>query len=268
MVVGGALLVTVGLLVGKILLARFIFGHFALTVLPMLKLALMGVGAALSFVSKVLLLVGRAILMNPIGLAVTAIATAAFLIYKYWGPITAFFRTMWAEISLGASTLWKSFKTIGGQLMDGLVGGIMGRINAVRDAIGSVASATIGFFREKLGIRSPSRVFMVAGHHLGEGAALGIGRSASLVRRASASLTAAAMVPSMAMAGARIDARPPLASSAGSAATVVQGDTITIQVSAAPGQDPQSLARAIAAELDRRASAKQARSRSALTDIN
>lgn len=225
-------------------------------------------GAALGVVGTVLATVGRLMFLNPIGLTLTAIAVAALLIYKYWAPITAFFRTTWADITLGARTLWQGFTGLGAQLMDGLVGGIMGRIGAVREAIGKAADSAIGWFREKLGIKSPSRVFMAAGHHLGEGAAIGISRSAALVQRASAGLTAAALVPGMAMAGARIDARPPLGAGASSAPTMVQGDTITIHVSAAPGQDPQSLARAIAAELDRRASAKQARARGSLTDIN
>lgn len=225
-------------------------------------------GAALGVVGTAVATVGRLLLLNPIGLAVTAIATAAFLIYKYWGPITRFFSGIWASITAGLSALWQSFNTIGAQLMAGLVSGITNSLGAVKAAIGGAADATIGWFREKLGIRSPSRVFMAAGQHVGEGAALGISRSARLVQRASAGLTAAAMVPGMALAGARIDARPPLSATAGTAPTVVQGDTITIQITAAPGQDPQSLARAIAAELDRRDRAKQARARGALTDIN
>ena len=251
-----------------------LLGQLGLSLLAAAKFALLfatgagTLGAALGVVGTAVATVGRLLLLNPIGLTVTAIATAAFLIYKYWGPITAFFRTAWADIKAGALALVESFKSIGGQLMSGLVGGILGGIGAVRDAIGKAAGAAIGFFREKLGIKSPSRVFMAAGHHLGEGAAIGISRSARLVQRASAGLSAAALVPGMAMAGARIDARPPLGAGGSSGAVVMQGDTITIQVSAAPGQDPQSLARAIAAELDRRASAKQARSRSALTDIN
>ncbi len=225
-------------------------------------------GAALAVVGTALATVGRLMFLNPIGLTLTAIAVAALLIYKYWAPITAFFTRIWASITTGLSGLWQSFKTLGGQLMSGLVSGITNSLGAVKAAIGAAADATIGWFREKLGIRSPSRVFMAAGQHVGEGAALGISRSARLVQRASAGLTAAAMVPGMAMAGARIDARPPLSATAGGAPTVVQGDTITIQITAAPGQDPQSLARAIAAELDRRDRAKQARARGALTDIN
>lgn len=225
-------------------------------------------GAALGVVGTALATVGRLMFLNPIGLTLTAIAVAALLIYKYWAPITAFFTRIWASITTGLSGLWQSFKTLGGQLMTGLVSGITNSLGAVKAAIGAAADATIGWFREKLGIRSPSRVFMAAGHHLGEGAAIGISRSARLVQRASAGLTAAAMAHGMVMAGARIDARPPLSAAASSAPTVIQGDTITIQISALPGQDPQSLARAVAAELDRRAAAKQARSRGALTDRN
>lgn len=264
-------LVKIGLVIGVLLLglggAALAIGAVTLaigTLLPFIGPLLGG----LKLVGGTIAMVGRLLLLNPIGLAITGIALAALLIYKYWGPITSFFRTMWADITLGARTLWQGFTGLGAQLMDGLVGGIMGRIGAVRDAIGKAADSAIGWFREKLGIKSPSRVFMAAGHHLGEGAAIGISRSAALVQRASAGLTAAALVPGMAMAGARIDARPPLGAGASSAPTMVQGDTITIHVSAAPGQDPQSLARAIAAELDRRASAKQARARGSLTDIN
>lgn len=252
------------LLLGQLGMALAVGAKFAL----LFATGTASVGAALGVVGTALATVGRLMFLNPIGLTLTAIAVAALLIYKYWAPITAFFTRVWTSITTGLSSLWQSFKTMGGQLIDGLVGGITSRMSAVREAIGNVASSTIGWFREKLGIRSPSRVFMAAGHHLGEGAAIGINRSASLVQRASAGLTAAALLPGMAMAGARIDARAPLAAGSTSAPTVVQGDTITIQVSAAPGQDPQSLARAIAAELDRRAAAKQARSRGALTDLN
>lgn len=60
-------------------------------VLNVLKSALMGVG-------RVFLLLGRALLMNPIGLAITAIAVAAYVIYKNWTPIKAFFINLWNGI--------------------------------------------------------------------------------------------------------------------------------------------------------------------------
>jgi phage-related tail protein len=48
---------------------------------------------------KTLAIVGRALLLNPIGLAITAIALAAFVLIKYWEPIKAFFSGLWSEIS-------------------------------------------------------------------------------------------------------------------------------------------------------------------------
>lgn len=56
------------------------------------------VGTALMWSGKALLWVGRALLLNPIGLAVTAIAGAVFLIYTYWGPLKDWFGNLWEGI--------------------------------------------------------------------------------------------------------------------------------------------------------------------------
>jgi len=226
------------------------------------------VGTALTWLRGVMLFLAA----NPVVLAIVAIvatiALAAYLIYKHWGPITAFFGSLWANIKAGLGNLWESFKQFGGMLMDGLIGGITNRLAAVKTAIVNVAENTVGWFKEKLGIRSPSRVFMQNGHFLGEGAAIGIRRSTDMVRKASVGMAAAATIGMAGAAeGPRIDQRPPL--QAGQRAPIViQGDTITIPITAAPGTDPQALARAISAELDKRDRAKAARRRSALGDVN
>jgi hypothetical protein len=44
-----------------------------------------------------------AILANPIGLAVAAVAVAALLIYRYWGPISTFFKNMWSKVTASFS---------------------------------------------------------------------------------------------------------------------------------------------------------------------
>lgn len=49
---------------------------------------------------------------NPIGLVVLAIAGAAFLIYKYWKPITGFFRGLWAGIVESTRPLHPMFNKI------------------------------------------------------------------------------------------------------------------------------------------------------------
>lgn len=55
------------------------------------------------------LFLGRALLMNPIGLIVTAIAGAAFLLYKYWQPIKAFFQGFWQGFTEGIAPLSAAF---------------------------------------------------------------------------------------------------------------------------------------------------------------
>ena len=49
---------------------------------------------------------------NPIGLVVAAIGIAAFLVIKYWKPITAFFRGFFAGIKEGLAPLAPAFKKI------------------------------------------------------------------------------------------------------------------------------------------------------------
>ncbi|OHX10255.1 phage tail tape measure protein [Chromobacterium sphagni] len=55
-------------------------------------------GSSLLTVGRTVLWLGRAVMMNPIGLAVMAIAGAAYLIYRYWEPIKAFFGKVWSAV--------------------------------------------------------------------------------------------------------------------------------------------------------------------------
>lgn len=55
-------------------------------------------------------IVGRAFLMNPIGLLVTAIAAAAFLIWKYWDEIKAAFAAAWEWIKPILQAVWETVK--------------------------------------------------------------------------------------------------------------------------------------------------------------
>ena len=261
----GSLLLVVAAVVAPLLALRMVLSWVGIKT-GLWSIALRVLLASLRFVAGAIAFLARLLLLNPIGLTITAIATAAFLIYKYWGPIKAFFAGLWNSIVLGAQALWQAFTGLGRQIMDGLIGGITSRLAAVRDAITGVASATIGWFREKLGIQSPSRVFMAAGEHIGQGAAIGIGRSTALVRTAATGLTAAALTP-LASGMAAMDQRAPLGASARSP-IVVQGDTITLQIHAAPGMDAQQIAQAVRAELDRREQARLARARASLSDIH
>ena len=103
-VIGGALAVFSPLILGmlsfRLVMATFtgstaLFAR-AFSILPaifnVVKMAFMGLG-------NVFMWVGRLFLTNPILLAITAIAVAAYLIYKNWGPISAFFSDLWTKIT-------------------------------------------------------------------------------------------------------------------------------------------------------------------------
>lgn len=88
--VGGLMLTVAGIL-GPIIAMRFMFAAVGMKgglLIPILR----GVGSAIMFI-------GRMLLLNPIGLAVTAIAGAAYLIYKNWGPIKEWFANLWDGIT-------------------------------------------------------------------------------------------------------------------------------------------------------------------------
>jgi hypothetical protein len=63
--------------------------------------------AALLSAGRAVLWLGRVVLMNPIGLA---IAAAALLIYKFWGPISGFFKGLWSGLSQGFSMIAEDIK--------------------------------------------------------------------------------------------------------------------------------------------------------------
>lgn len=56
--------------------------------------------------------VGAAMMANPILIAITLLAVAAFLIYKNWGPIKEFFINLWAAITASVSAAWEWIKSI------------------------------------------------------------------------------------------------------------------------------------------------------------
>lgn len=185
-----------GLFLGKILGGTLLFG---------LKLA-----------GQAVLWLGRALMMNPIGLLITGIALGAYLIYRNWEPIKGFFSGLWTEIKAGFSggfagitgliinfsplglfyrafagvmsyfgiELPGKFSEFGGMLVTGLVNGISNMAGALKDSVVGIGSSVKGWFTETLGIQSPSRVFMGYGANISEGAAIGITSQSDLVRRA------------------------------------------------------------------------------------
>ncbi|GHU09886.1 hypothetical protein AGMMS50225_11950 [Betaproteobacteria bacterium] len=102
-------------------------GFFLKSVLP--SLLAFGRGLLQAFIGpigivvKAFLWMARALLMTPIGLIITAIAVAAFLIYKYWGPIKAFFLNLWDDICGGAKAVWDDASSFVVRKWDDMCGG-------------------------------------------------------------------------------------------------------------------------------------------------
>lgn len=200
-----------------------------------------GLVRGLMLAGRAVLFIGRALLMNPIGLIITGVAMAAYLIYRYWRPISAFFKRMWAQVTSAFSSAWsgiksawgsvtgwfsgiwgsiktafnggivgisklimnwspfglfykafagvmswfgvdlpKNFTDFGGNLIAGLVNGIGNKLAAAKDTIVNFGNSISGWFKETLGIHSPSRVFMGFGDNIGQGAAIGLQRTTPL----------------------------------------------------------------------------------------
>lgn len=62
-------------------------------------------GKAIGMIGTVIKTVGMAMMANPILIAITLLAVAAYLIYQNWGPIKEFFINLWNGISAGATAL-------------------------------------------------------------------------------------------------------------------------------------------------------------------
>ncbi|QKL82422.1 phage tail protein [Ralstonia solanacearum] len=236
----GPIMLAVASVLGPYAMLRILFGKLGVTG-GVLSGVLRGLAGAFSVVMRAVAVLGRVLLMNPIGLLVTAIAVAAYLIYRYWEPISEFFSGLWQQVKTafdggiaGVSALilnWSpaglfyaalapvlqwfgfdvpaKFTEFGSNIVQGLANGIRSAIGWVTDAVGSVASGAITAFKSLLGIHSPSRVFAELGGFtmagLGDGITRGQAGPLQAVQSVAARLTGIG-------AGIAIGASPAVAS--------------------------------------------------------
>lgn len=208
----------------------------------------------LTLAGRAIFIMGRALLMNPIGLAVTGIAVAAFLIYKNWDKIGPWFKKAWDAVKAAFQTAWTWFKglpdqfmQLGRDILNGLVNGIASRVDAAVTAIGGVASKLKAKFTGMLGIQSPSRVFMGYGLNIGEGAALGILRGVPGVQRAVSKLSALTASGALATAAHAVGLPAPGVAGSAGQVTIHFAPQITIQ----GGGNAQQTAQMTVAEMER-----------------
>jgi len=181
--------------------------------------------------------------------AVVGLGAAAYLIYAKWGGISAWFGAQWTAIKGYAwstitwfTTLPGQFAAIGRHMIDGLIGGITGKLAALKALIISAGSNVAGWFRRTLGIHSPSRVFRGFGGNIIDGLTLGIAaqesepvqRMDSLSRRLTAAIVTGSALPGMALAA-------PGAGGRGPAPVAAAPTSIVVQIYGAPGQSEEAL---------------------------
>jgi len=126
---------------------------------------------------------------------VATLAGAGYLIYQNWDLVKQHFANAWTEIQTGFSggiggilttlvnfspigliyqafagvlsylgvDLPTRFTEFGNMIVNGLVNGLMAGAGQIKEAITSIGGSTIDWFKEKLGIHSPSRVFAELG---------------------------------------------------------------------------------------------------------
>ncbi|MDP2128173.1 MAG: hypothetical protein Q8K97_12435 [Pseudohongiella sp.] len=288
-----------------------LFSLKAITSVLAFVFAIFKAGSAILMLSKTLgiaagaaKLFGLTLMGTPIGwfmAAIAALAAGVYLIYRNWDGISGWFAQRWQAIkdtlsgviSLFTTQLPDQFRELGHAMIAGLIGGILGKATALRDALTGAAGNAVSGFKNLLGINSPSKVFAEFGVNTMEGYQQGIQRAeakplreisgiAKRIQQAGAGLllgtlsTVAGALPNSMGVDARVssasfDTRGPLSSAAGSGGLTIEGG-IHISVQAQPGMDEQALARHIATEVQRalanahhQASARQ---RSALYDTD
>lgn len=197
-------------------------------------------------------------LLPIIGIAAAIVAgivllgAAAYLIYSNWGAISGWFAGMWQTVKatfVGVMAWFASlparFGEFGRNMISGMINGITGMLGRLKETIVGAASSAANWFKAKLGIHSPSRVFAGFGGFMMQGLSNGIdGGAAAPVRRLdrlsrqmTSAIAVGTAVPAMAMA------TPGGASAGRSPASAPVGVTrkYEIHLHAAPGMDEAKL---------------------------
>ncbi|HIG8335612.1 TPA: phage tail tape measure protein [Escherichia coli] len=139
-----------------------------------------GLVRGIMLAGRAVLWIGRALMMNPIGLVITAVAAAAYLIYRNWGAVSGWFKQRWADIQEAfnggivgtgkllinwspAGLLYKAFAAalkyfgvalpakftdFGGHLIDGLINGIKNKWGSLKSSVTGMGDSISSWFKQ------------------------------------------------------------------------------------------------------------------------
>lgn len=180
-----------------------------------------------------------------------------------WSPIGLFYSAFAAVLSWFGIDLPAKFTGFGAMILDGLKNGILSKVQAVKDALSSAVTGVIDKAKSILDIHSPSRVFAEIGDFTMQGMAVGLLNSSDLPIKALDQTHQKIVQTDIARPNIR-SSQPVRAKS--NSAIQVAGDTVTIQVHVAPGQNIQQIQSMLENMLNKREREKMARVRSSFKD--
>lgn len=270
--------------------------------LPTLFTTVMSTGLKMfSGLGRGLLILSRFLIAHPLIAVISGIAMGAIWVWKNWDSLGSKFSALWAAIKTQFASvthyfsveLPTAFTGFGRNILNGLVNGITQALGAVKTVITEAGEKIIGWFKEKLGIHSPSRVFAQLGQFTMAGLNQGLtdnqSTALSTMQQFAKKMTAAT---ALALGGASlanaspviglhnnipIDKRPSLranTSGMGSSVHNVNNNSsqpasigaITINIHTQAGQDANAIAREVARQIEAVQRQAEVRQRSRLTD--
>lgn len=277
---------------------------FALRMLVMpfslLKGAITGIGSALMWLA-------RLAMAHPILALISAVAFGVYMIYKNWDTIGPYFQKAWSQVTgffksgignISATILnwspmglfYSAFATVlswfgielpakftdfGGMIIDGLIKGIHAKFPRLKETWNEVANYMPDWLKQRMIIRSPSRVMAGLGSHIVGGIGMGLTQAFPELKNKYNQVlnlfTNKAQSPVMeqidiaAPVISKIQAAPNLSPSRQSSVAIA-GDTYTIHIHAAPGQIVQDIERQIEQVVMRIQRDKLARVRTIMAD--
>lgn len=105
--VGGGISLMIAALIGPLAMAKLSLSVLGIKGSGFLALLI----KPIKLIGTAFMMLGKALLANPIILIITAIAGAAYLIYKYWDDIVPYAKKLWSKVTAIFSQFWEGVKS-------------------------------------------------------------------------------------------------------------------------------------------------------------